>query len=85
MHAAGKNQRYDVPLKDKLSLSPEEASALSGIGLTSIREAVKDAKLAARKHGKRTIILPEDLKTWLARLPQAGRKTVGDETVEKTN
>ena len=21
MHAAGKNQRYDVPLKDKLSLS----------------------------------------------------------------
>jgi hypothetical protein len=30
-------QKGVVPLADRLSLSPEEASALTGIGLTSIR------------------------------------------------
>ncbi len=35
------NQKHAVPLKDRLALSPEEASALSGIGLTSIRAAAK--------------------------------------------
>ena len=70
MHEFGQKDR--VPLKDRLSLSPEEASALSGIGLTSIREAVKAKRLKARKHGKNTRILPEDLKVYLAELPVVG-------------
>ncbi|MBV9561892.1 MAG: helix-turn-helix domain-containing protein, partial [Bradyrhizobium sp.] len=57
-------------------VSPEEASALTGIGLTSIREAISNGDLKAKKHGRRTIILPDDLKIWLNALPNvAGRET----------
>ncbi|KYK48145.1 hypothetical protein A1D31_00010 [Bradyrhizobium liaoningense] len=72
MHEFG--QKEAVPLADRLSLSTEEASALTGIGLTSIREAISSGKLDARKHGKRTIILPDDLRAWLRTLPKAGTK-----------
>lgn len=67
------DQNETVPLKDRLALSPEEASALSGIGTTRIREAINDHTLVAHKHGVRTIILPEDLKVWLKAMPLAGQ------------
>jgi excisionase family DNA binding protein len=76
MHAFG--QKEAVPLADRLSLSPEEASALTGIGLTSIRQAINDGKLEARKHGKRTIILPDALKAWLKTLPRIAKKVVSE-------
>jgi len=62
-----------VRLVDKLSLSPEEASALSGIGLTRIREAISTGRLVAHKHGTRTIVLPDDLKAWLKAMPLADK------------
>jgi len=49
----------------------KEASALTGIGLTSIREAISTGDLKAKKHGRRTIILPDDLRVWLKTLPDA--------------
>jgi hypothetical protein len=64
-------QKGKVSLAERLSLSPEEASALTGIGLTSIREAIGHSCLKAKKHGRRTIILPDDLKAWLKALPDA--------------
>jgi excisionase family DNA binding protein len=66
--------KYVVPLAERLSLSPEEASALSGIGVTRIREAVASGALEAHKHGTRTIILPDDLKAWLKAMPLAEKK-----------
>jgi excisionase family DNA binding protein len=77
--SAQKNERPLVPLADRLSLSPEEASALTGIGTTRIREAVDARVLKAHKHGTRTIILPDDLKVWLRSMPPAGKSA---ETVE---
>jgi hypothetical protein len=77
MHKFG--QKDAVPLSERLAVSCEEASALSGIGLTSIREAVARGDLKARKHGTRTVILPEDLKAWLKTLPPViGKKTVSE-------
>ena len=68
-----------VPLSERLALSPEEASALSGVGVTAIREAAACGALKARKHGTRTLILLEDLKAWLQTLPPVtGKKTVGE-------
>jgi hypothetical protein len=67
-----------VPLSERLSLSPEEASALTGIGLTSIRQAAASGALIARKHGTRTIIIPDDLRDWIKTLPVIGRKTVSE-------
>ena len=49
---------------------------LTGIGLTSIREAAASGALTARKHGTRTIILPKDVKSWLKTLPVIGKKMV---------
>jgi excisionase family DNA binding protein len=70
-------QKGVVPLAERLSLSPEEASALTGIGLTSIRQAAANGALKARKHGTRTIILRDDLKEWIQAMPTIGRKMVG--------
>jgi hypothetical protein len=45
-------QKGKVPLSKRLSVSPEEASALTGIGLTSIREAISSGgDLKAKTHG----------------------------------
>jgi excisionase family DNA binding protein len=77
MHAFG--QKDKVPLGERFSLSPEEASALTGIGLTTIREAISNGALVAHKQGTRTIILPDDLRAWLKALPKAGNKTVTGE------
>jgi excisionase family DNA binding protein len=62
-------QKGKVLLSERLSVSAEEASALTGIGLTSIRAAISSGELKAKKHGRRTIILPDDLKVWLKTLP----------------
>lgn len=72
-------QKGVVPLAERMSLSPEEASALTGIGLTSIRQAAASGALEARKHGTRTIILRDDLKAWLKSLPKIGKNTVREE------
>jgi excisionase family DNA binding protein len=69
-------QKRVVPLHLRISLSPEEASAITGIGTTSIRQAIADGELKAHKMGTRTVILVEDLKAWLKTLPTAGKKMV---------
>jgi hypothetical protein len=71
----GASGQIVVPLTDRLSLSPEEASALTRIGVTSIRVAVASGALVAHKHGTRTIILPDDLKTWLSAMPKIDKKS----------
>ncbi len=63
-----------MPLAERLSLTPEEASALTGIGMTSIREAVSNKVLEAKKHGRLAFILPDDLRTWLNGFPDAGKE-----------
>lgn len=60
-HALLPTDGYKVPLADRFSLSPEEASAITGIGLTSVREAINEGKLNAKKHGRRIVLLPDEL------------------------
>lgn len=50
---------YDIPA----------AVSVSGIGRTKLFEAMKLGKLKARKLGRKTIILPEDLKAFIESLP----------------
>lgn len=56
-------------------LSIAEASAAAGIGRTKLYEAIADGRLMARKLGKRTLILRDDLRQFLAALPPAYRKS----------
>ena len=52
-------------------LSIAEACAVAGIGRTKIYQAITDGSLKARKCGKRTLILRDELRHFLASLPSA--------------
>ena len=51
-----------------LSLSIEEARAMTGLGRTKLYQLINSGDLKARKLGKRTIILKDDLDAFLASL-----------------
>jgi excisionase family DNA binding protein len=52
-------------------LSVAEACAVAGIGRTKIYQAISEGSLKARKCGKRTLVLRDDLLDFLASLPGA--------------
>lgn len=52
-----------------LALSVDKAAAAAGIGRTKIYEAIKLGKLKAKKAGRHTVILTDDLKAFLESLP----------------
>lgn len=54
---------------ERLALAPKEAAAAAGIGRTLLYAAVATGALKARKCGRRTLILQDDLRAWLASLP----------------
>lgn len=61
----------NTPLPDiqPEGLSIVEACRITGLGRTSVYEAISDGHLTARKFGKRTIILRDDLRRFLSALP----------------
>jgi len=54
---------------EKHGLTIPEACTCSGIGKTKLYEAINSGKLKARKAGKRTLILSDDLRDYLSSLP----------------
>lgn len=52
-------------------LSIAEACSVAGIGRTKIYQAISNGHLKARKCGKRTLILRQNLLEFLASLPSA--------------
>lgn len=61
----------DIPDLQREGLSIAEACAVAGIGRTKIYEAISAGNLKARKLGKRTLVLRDDLRAFLAALPGA--------------
>ena len=59
-----------------LALSIDEACARSGVGRTTIYEMIKTGRLLARKCGRRTLILTDDLQRCLETLPPVKTKPV---------
>ena len=57
-------------MSDVLAYSVEGAAAAARLGRTKIFEAIKAGKLRARKEGRRTVILKEDLAAFLRALPE---------------
>ncbi|MHB2208533.1 helix-turn-helix domain-containing protein [Methylobacterium sp. CM6257] len=57
-----------------LSYGIAEAVKVSGVGRSFLYEQIKSGRLKARKLGRRTLILADDLQSWLSALPtiQAG-------------
>ena len=52
----------------QLSLSIEEVSKATGIGRTKVYEAINKGLLRAKKYGARTVILKDDLESFLSNL-----------------
>ena len=55
----------------RLAVSPGEAARISGLGRTTLYEAIGSGALRSLKIGKRRLITIEALKEWLAAAEQA--------------
>jgi len=67
----------------KLALSIDEAIAVTGLGRTSIFKAIRTGRLRVRKHGVRTLIMPEDLEAFISMLPAKGRNSAGEDGTDQ--
>ena len=54
----------------------DEACEAARASRSSIYRAIRDGELVARKRGRRTVILANDLQDWLERLPPVPMKGV---------
>jgi len=52
-----------------LALGPRQAALVAGLGHDAIYDAIRFKKLKARKLGRRTVIMREDLEQWLKSQP----------------
>lgn len=55
----------------ELAISIVEAAKRAGIGRSSIYQAIGRGELKIRKNGRRSLILVDDLKAWVAAMPLA--------------
>jgi excisionase family DNA binding protein len=56
-------------IPERLALSILDAARAAGVGRSTIYENINSGQLKARKAGRRTLILREDLQAWLASFP----------------
>ena len=54
---------------EQLALTVGEACVAARVGKTVLYQAIASGALVARKRGRRTLVLPADLRDWIARLP----------------
>ena len=69
MESKNMQQKFEAVSREALSIA--EACNATNLGRTKIYEAIATRRLTARKCGKRTIILTDDLRAFLAALPPA--------------
>jgi excisionase family DNA binding protein len=54
---------------EQFAFTVAEACAAARVGKTVLYQAISSGVLVARKRGRRTLVLPADLKRWIEGLP----------------
>ena len=64
----------ETTMNEPLALSISEACAVARSGRTTLYAAIRDGELIARKRGRKTLILPQDLRRWVEGHPAVRAK-----------
>jgi excisionase family DNA binding protein len=64
-----KRKAYPIPPPGRLSLSLNEVCGLTGLGMTSVRQAIDAELLPARRLGKKIVVRRADVDEFLKQLP----------------
>jgi excisionase family DNA binding protein len=59
-----------APFFDRFAYSIEETARITSVGRTAVYEEIKAGRLRACKVGRRTVVIADDIRQWLASLPQ---------------
>lgn len=55
----------------EIAISIVEAARRTGVGRSSVYEAIGRGDLKIRKNGRRSLVLVDDLKAWVLAMPEA--------------
>jgi excisionase family DNA binding protein len=69
LKVAGVGAGKAKPSPPRIGYTMKEAVGVTGVGRTSLYQAIRRGELRALKRGARTIILDRDLRRWLEGLP----------------
>ena len=70
-----KESRTRAIAPERIGFNPTDSAQVAGCSLGKIYEAIADGGLVARKLGRRTIILRDDLLLWLTSLPAKSERS----------
>ena len=77
-------RNYPMPPPGKVGLSLAEVCGLTGIGMTSVRQAIDDELLPVRRLGKKIMIRRPDVDDFLKKLPSGINKKPTEKSAAKS-